>query len=273
MKLVSLPNQQQVYAFSKTDADVVYHEIFAEENYLKHGIEVKDGDCIIDAGANIGLFSLYLAGKFHNLTLHLFEPVADIVDVLTKNAQQFLASQAYTIVQQGLSNKKTAVAVTFCPYLSVMTGMYTNELNKYNQKAALLDWLMAMIEDYQRIQASPKKSLRVIKQLLTVRFLKNIVAFLLLIPLFFFLLYLKIITRIVQCQLDKVSAYISAQNIETIHLFKIDVEGAEWDVLMGIEEDHWPKIKQLIIEVHDINERVTNIRTLLEKQHYKVTVD
>ncbi|MDY7012448.1 MAG: methyltransferase, partial [Cyanobacteriota bacterium] len=40
---------------------------------------------------------------------------------------------------------------------------------------------------------------------------------------------------------------------------------SELDVLLGIEEQDWLKIKQVAIEVHDLDSRVEIIKNLLKK--------
>ena len=44
--------------------------------------------------------------------------------------------------------------------------------------------------------------------------------------------------------MDTLSAVMRRENIETVQLLKIDVEGDELNVLMGIESDLWPRIQQ-----------------------------
>ena len=48
-----------------------------------------------------------------------------------------------------------------------------------------------------------------------------------------------------------------------INLLKIDCEGAELDVLLGLKDAHWPKIEKVIAEVHDIDGRLDKIIDLL----------
>jgi hypothetical protein len=60
--------------------------------------------------------------------------------------------------------------------------------------------------------------------------------------------------------------------VDRIDLLKIDAEGAEWEVLQGIEETDWPRIRQLALEVH-IAELVDRIGTFLEGKGYEVAVD
>lgn len=42
------------------------------------------------------------------------------------------------------------------------------------------------------------------------------------------------------------------------------------DVLMGVEEEDWPRIMQVVAEVHPDGERVRQIRDLLRKQGFRV---
>ena len=41
--------------------------------------------------------------------------------------------------------------------------------------------------------------------------------------------------------------------MERIDLLKVDVEGAEMDVLAGIDDCHWPLVQQLCMEVEVAN--------------------
>jgi len=52
---------------------------------------------------------------------------------------------------------------------------------------------------------------------------------------------------------------------------KIDVEKAELEVLLGIEEQQWSKIQQIVIEVHDKNNRVQTISQLLIDKGFQIT--
>lgn len=49
-----------------------------------------------------------------------------------------------------------------------------------------------------------------------------------------------------------------------VDLIKIDVERAELDVLRGIKWEDWPKIRQLVMEFHDVGGRREEILRILE---------
>lgn len=65
-------------------------------------------------------------------------------------------------------------------------------------------------------------------------------------------------------QVDTVSA-ILADHASTgeIGLLKVDVERAEMDVLRGILESDWPRIRAVVAEVHDIDDRLIRFCELL----------
>nr|QEO74862.1 condensation domain-containing protein [uncultured bacterium] len=54
-----LPNELAVVHLNKNEADFLYAEVFERHAYLRHGITLREGDCVFDVGANIGLFTLF----------------------------------------------------------------------------------------------------------------------------------------------------------------------------------------------------------------------
>lgn len=68
----------------------------------------------------------------------------------------------------------------------------------------------------------------------------------------------------ITCQMKTISDIVRENNIQQIDLLKVDVEKSELDVLLGIEEHDWQKIKQVVVEVHDLEERVKKITALLK---------
>ncbi|MDJ0554510.1 MAG: FkbM family methyltransferase [Microcoleaceae cyanobacterium MO_207.B10] len=70
----------------------------------------------------------------------------------------------------------------------------------------------------------------------------------------------------VRCQLKTLSEIIREYEVEQIDLLKVDVEKGELEVLLGIAENDWQKIKQVVAEVHNLDSRVESITSLLS--HY-----
>lgn len=66
------------------DKNVVY-EIFLRNDYLINGIQVRDSDTILDVGANIGIFSILVAGMCPNGRIYAIEPIPDNCEILRRN--------------------------------------------------------------------------------------------------------------------------------------------------------------------------------------------
>jgi hypothetical protein len=49
---------------------------------------------------------------------------------------------------------------------------------------------------------------------------------------------------------------------------KIDVEGSEIKALLGIEENHWPQIRQFVLEVHDSRNNLPKVTVILEERGF-----
>jgi hypothetical protein len=62
-----------------------------------------------------------------------------------------------------------------------------------------------------------------------------------------------------------VSQLMSDQALTHVDLLKIDCEGAELAVLIGVQEADWPRIEQVVAEVHDRNGRLDQITDLLRR--------
>ncbi len=70
------------------------------------------------------------------------------------------------------------------------------------------------------------------------------------------------------------SEIVREHDIQRIDLLKVDVEKSELDLLLGIEEQDWPKIKQVFIEVDDWVRQGEKIASLLKKHGLsEITVD
>lgn len=70
---------------------------------------------------------------------------------------------------------------------------------------------------------------------------------------------------------QSLSQIIKEHKIEVIDLLRMDASGAELDILEGVAAEDWAKVKQVMIEVDEMNNRVKRITELLNKYHFDVT--
>ncbi|EKX46195.1 hypothetical protein GUITHDRAFT_138324 [Guillardia theta CCMP2712] len=62
------------------------------------------------------------------------------------------------------------------------------------------------------------------------------------------------------CEVRTLAEVIRQEEIQTIQLLKVDVEGDELEVLMGLQADDWKKIRQIVLEVCDRQFRLSRIQ-------------
>ena len=119
-----LPNGKKIFHLNDYETDFLYHEIFNNEVYVQHGIQINEGDVIFDVGANIGLFSLYVKQKCPQCTIYAFEPLPSIYPILKQNLQGF--ADTVKTYQYGLSDNEEQKTLVYYPGYSVISGFHTN---------------------------------------------------------------------------------------------------------------------------------------------------
>ncbi|MCI0408682.1 MAG: AMP-binding protein, partial [Acidobacteria bacterium] len=67
-----LPNGMLISHQNKGESDFVYEEIFGRAGYLQHGIRLDEDACVMDVGANIGLFTLYVLEQAPAASIYAF---------------------------------------------------------------------------------------------------------------------------------------------------------------------------------------------------------
>src|SRR5262249_4228464 len=75
------------------------------------------------------------------------------------------------------------------------------------------------------------------------------------------------------CPLRTLSQVIRETGVLRIDLLKVDVEKAELDVLLGLDEEDWPKVQQIVPEVHDLDGRLRRLVDLLEGHGFVVACE
>lgn len=235
-----LPNSLEIAHQSKAETDYFYEDIFENQVYLKHGIKLSDRACIFDVGANIGLFTLFVNQKCRSPTIYAFEPAPPLFEILRLNTN--LHQVNAKLFNCGLSGEPKTATFTFYPNSSGMSSFYADPA----AEKAILKTIM--LNQLQRGMAGMEQVMEYSDELLEERFKGKRFA----------------------CQLRTLSDVISENNIERIDLLKIDVQKSELDVIKGIKENDWPKIKQIVIEVHDMQGRLGQIKDLLRMRNYNV---
>lgn len=252
MKQLALPNGEEIYYLDKLTALYVYNEIYEENEYLDYGIEIKDGDTLLDVGANIGIFTRYIASKVSDLTIHAFEPVPAIFEVLNGNTEHL--GEKVKIHNIGLGDKEHEIEFNYYPKVSA------------DSTAVPFIWDLKVQQYYDNYKEIVCKDMPIAR--LVPRFLRKRV-----INAFLKRMY---DPEKVSCKIRPLSVIIADEGIEQIDLMKIDAENYERQVLAGIDDKDWDKIKQISMEVHEHIEGgenlVEEITELFENKGFRVRI-
>ena len=234
--LVTLPDGMSCYTTPErfelfSEIDFIHAEIFEEQTYLRHGTELPQRPVVVDVGANIGLFTLFVTQQRPEAAVLACEPMPDTLAALQGNLALHETAGA-TVSPHALGKaREDAVAFTFYPRLPGNSTRYPADKSVGEQVS------VALIGEEQHREAMRAEQVPV-----DVRRFSEVVA-----------------------EWGR-----AAEPGVPLDLVKIDVDGAELDVLEGIEPDDWARTRQFVIEVQDLGGRLDEVRKLLEGHGFEV---
>jgi FkbM family methyltransferase len=239
----TLPNGMEVAYQSRAEVEFFYKDIFEKEIYLKHRVTLSDGDCVFDIGANIGLFTLFAHRKCRGVKIYAFEPAPPLFEILRQNVSRYGVDAK--LFNCGLSSEAKTTAFTFYPNSSGMSSFYADRREEKEALRAIMEnQLRQGVEGMSRVMRHADE-----------------------------LLEERLKSETYNCRLRTVAEVIREERVERVDLMKIDVQKSESDVVAGIGGEDWPKIKQLVVEVHDTGGRLRQMIDLLEARGYRVAVE
>jgi amino acid adenylation domain-containing protein/non-ribosomal peptide synthase protein (TIGR01720 family)/FkbM family methyltransferase len=245
-----LPNGLRVAHQNQNETEYLYREIFQNRCYALHGVTLPPDACVFDVGANIGMFTLFVHQECVNPRVWAFEPLPAIYDSLNANCE--LYTEQVKLYPFGLSDRERSETFTYYPRYSMMSGQsgYARPDDEVevvkrflaNQQASGVEEAGALLGQAEEILAGRFQG------------------------------------EEVEVRLRRLSDVIRQERVSRIDLLKIDVQRAELDVLQGLDEEHWPLVRQVVLEVHDApgdesEGRVYEIRALLERHGFAVVIE
>jgi FkbM family methyltransferase len=214
---VALDGGLTIFASSALEARYQHREIFGERCYGE--IRLPPRALVVDAGANVGLFVLFVKRQHPDATVLAFEPVPDSAHLLRKNIELHRLSDV-TVYQVALgSSRETDAPLTHYPALP-------GNSTRHPEQKQLQQTVLARTHPARWVQRLHQA------QTITVA-------------------------------VERLSTYLD--DGRAVDLLKIDVEGAELDVLQGIDARHWPLIRQVVMEVQDLDDRLAQVCDLLAR--------
>ena len=240
-----LPNQLEIAHLNPYETEYLFQELFIDLVYLKRGITLKDGDCVVDIGANIGLFTLFAQQQCPNGSIYSFEPAPHAFDKLKRNADLYCTNAH--LFNCGVSGQNTTETFTFYPNSSVFSSFSAED---DTDEKAIRAVIMNMLERDGSLSETDMDALA--DEFLSDRLQKETY----------------------QAQLRTLSSVIEECGIERIDLLKLDAEKSELPVLRGIKDEHWPMIQQMVIEVHDqVGDIIAEVKQILTDRGFDWEID
>jgi len=245
-----LPNGLSVVQENPNETAYLYDEIFTKRCYVRHGISLPPDACILDVGANIGMFTLFAHQECPRPRVYAFEPVPAIFESLRLNCDWYGLS--VKLFPFGLSDGERSERFLYYPRYSMMSGEA-----RYASPGSEVEVVRRYLENQRRLGvAGAGELLAGAGELLAGRF----------------------DGEVVEAPLRMLSRVLRDEGIERVDLLKIDVQRAELDVLRGIADADWPRIDQVVLEAHGDpadggGERIAEIRGLLEGHGFSVRVE
>jgi natural product biosynthesis luciferase-like monooxygenase protein/FkbM family methyltransferase len=226
--VVRLPNGLAVTA-DRLTAATLYEEIFERRDYLFDDTYLPEEACVLDVGANVGLFSLLVHELRPRAKVLAFEPIPPTFERLKRTLE--LNGVAATAVNEGVGAAAGTARFTHFPGFSGLSGRYVDlERDKALARAVLE-------------QAAGAADSADVERLVEERYR----------------------SEEYECRLTTVSEMLERHGIERVDLLKVDVERAELDVLDGIAPEDWPKIGQVVVEVEG-RTRLAEVSARLEER-------
>ncbi len=221
MSMATLPNGMQVAEINSYETKFLYDEIFERETYAQFDLDIPPGGIVLDVGANIGMFSLYVLGKYPGSRAVCIEPAPHCLERLRPNVAGF--GDRVQIAPVALGDSARTVEFSYYPNYSIISGMFADEGQDLTTLRA-----GAKTQYEERFGVAPSE-----------RELD-------------FLVGSKLADRqTFDCEMITMSELLEQHGISEVALAKIDVERAEGLVLAGVNAADWNKIRQFVVEVHD----------------------
>lgn len=214
---------------SPAEARFLWGEVTAATGfYRRAAARLRSGDLVLDVGANIGLSAMLFAETCPGVRVLAAEPVPATYECLEHNMSEHVPEG--TALRTALGAEPGVLPLTWYPQAPANSGFYADR--EQDDEATRTFLRNSGLDDaaIELITAGLHRGERI------------------------------------EVPVTTVSALLATHgDAAEVGLLKIDVERAELDVLRGIADADWPRIRTVVAEVHDTDGRLDRVRELLAR--------
>ncbi|MEW1545019.1 FkbM family methyltransferase [Streptomyces tsukubensis] len=229
-----LPDGRVVSAVQEAEAHTLWEEISSAEPYRRAAEGIGAGETVIDVGAHIGLASLLFARLAPESRLMAFEPAPKAYACLEENLARHLPGA--TAYRQALGAVPGKSELIYRPYVASASTLYADAEDDTRNLEAHLDNIDADVQTREVVRRTFA------------------------------------VTQRIPVEVTTLTAVMAEHGVDRVGLLKVDVERGELDVLDGIDPGCWPRIRRVLLEVHDIEGRLGRVVSRLAGLGFRATV-
>lgn len=228
---------------SKVEAYHLYSKIFKGAVYSRALVTLPRDACVIDVGANLGLFTLLAHRQCPDMNAYVIEPATPLLPYLQANLR--LYGVRAQIMHVALAEREKQASFAFYDRSTELSSLKPNEAND-------LRWREQLTLGYLRQHLPALTSLPTQAATLSRQHSEP---------------------RIEECTIQTLSHIIRTHQLKSIDLLKISAPKSELEILNGINEADWSKIRRLVLEIYDLDESVKLVSSQLRARGYDVSCE
>ena len=229
-----LSDGRRVACTNPQDA-LVWPSLWEDSPYDDGLAGLAAGDLVIDVGAHIGLTALYFTDRVPGVRVLAFEPARATYACLADNVARLMPDVlAHNLA---LGAEPGLAELTFLPNHTMMATLVENETDDDRNMSAVLS-NFGVGED---VRDQFWRDFRDGAQRYPVR-------------------------------VSTLGDVLDEQGIAEVALLKVDVERAELAVLRGLRDEQWGRVRQVVAEVHAVEDNLDAVVALLHEHGYRTRV-
>ncbi len=229
-----LDDGRLIWCTSPAEAQLLWQEVTSDGFYRRAAGRLRSGDTVLDIGGNVGLASLGFADARPDIHVIAAEPAPDVFACLARNFAAHLRHG--TPLRAAVAAEAGSGTMVYYPDAPGNSGLYAD-------READDD----ITRTFLRNRGLDDSSIADVLDGLHVG-------------------------ETIEVAITTVSDILREHGSPDIALLKIDVERAELDVLRGIREEDWPRIRSVVAEVHDENGGLADFQDILHRHGFACEV-
>ncbi|MER8062530.1 MULTISPECIES: FkbM family methyltransferase [unclassified Streptomyces] len=231
---ITLPDGRKVLSPEAHQAVALWQDVVDNGIYAQAVAGLSAGDVVFDVGANIGFAAYLFTDLVPGLRVYSFEPAEACYACLKVNAARQRAD--ITAIQAAVGSKPGTAELTYYPKSPAQSSLYPDSDEDRRNSTTYLVNSGIGAEAADAILANMHQG------------------------------------RSYPVEVTTVAAAVDEYGVDEIALLKIDVERAEQDVLDGIGEAGWSRVRRVVAEIHDTDGRLDSITRQLSARAFEVEV-